>query len=506
MELKKIKSNIKKSQSDFHAVKEISKFLRDIEDIKKSQKIIYFSRIMHMQVFDVTGMRVGRIKDLAISGGDRFPEVSHLLLHRRRKDIVIPWKQVKTFNTCIILDRPFSSVEKRAAKDDDIFLNDHIMDKQVVDVNGLKVIRVNDISLTHVQNRLSVISIDIGSRAIFRRLGIEKILSIIPFKVSDRPVPWDTVEPLTHSLEKIHLKVPCPRVSDLHPADVAQLFDELSTIERDTLLKPMRSDRAARILLECDPEVQESIIKNLKHKRLALILEKMSPNDAANLITDHCKDRIDILLKAMNKNRASQIQEMFLYAKGSVARYMDSEFIALPQGMTIEEALAHIRSLPTHPKLFDGIYVVDDDYVFVGILSLKNFILASPQETLGSAMIPGTLSVEVNYPIELVEEIITKYDLLSIPVIDGNGRIRGIIHIEEILDVVLDRNQKNESFEATAEQKEELRENTRLKRYYTTLSKDINKLMRELESVKPRKSEYIGSVDAVKKDLAQAPE
>lgn len=466
-------------------IKEISKVLSEIEQSKKSQKVIYFSYLYKKPVVDSAARRVGLLKDLAISGGERFPEVSHILVENKTGRQLIPWNNVKRFNKIIVLNEPFRDVEKRAVAPDDVFLGEHILDKQVVDVNGLKLIRVNDIALTYIKNRLAVVNIDVGTKSIFRRLGFEKLAEMLPFNISDHPVSWESIEPLAKS-EKIHLKVPCARVSDLHPADVAELFDELSLYERNTILRAMKSETAAKVLLECEPEVQKSIIRSLKIKRIASIFEKMHANDVANLLTNHAKDMLDSILKVMEKSSAEKIQKMLAFEQDAAARYMSESFVEVEYQMTAEEAIEHIRKLQTHPNILYYVYAVDENKSLCGVVSLKKLILAAPKTRIIDIMTPKPISVEINDPIEYVGELIEKYDLMAIPVIDVYGRINGVINIDDILDIVLERIKTNQPIELSGEEKEDLIKEKRM-RFPFHIIRDVGQFLRYLDTFRPKK-------------------
>jgi magnesium transporter len=464
-------------------IKDISKVLTDIEESKRSKKIIYLSQFIGKGVYDSTKKRIGSVMDLSISGGNVFPEVSHILVKSSHHNMMIPWTDVARFNSWIELAKPLDKIDYRIVNDDDVFLVKNILDKQVVDVNGLKVIRVNDIALTYFKSKLAVVSIDVGSRSILRRLGLFGLSEFIPgFK--DHPVPWGSVEPLTRSLEKIHLKVPCARVSDLHPADVADVFEELSMRERNILLKSMKSDKAAKVILECEADVRASILKSLRAKRLASILEKMPANDAANLISDFSKQMQQFLLKTIAKDYALRIQEMLSFKEGSVARYMSSNVVTVRKDLTCSETLDFIRQLSSKPAAFHYVYVVNESDTLCGVVSLKNLIMADPSSILKDMMVSKVVTIEISDPIEYVEDIISKYDLLALPVVDVNGKVRGVVNIDDVLDLIVERTKAHQPFELSDKKMAEITKEKTRKKYYSTIIRDIGQLLRDLEPIR----------------------
>jgi Mg/Co/Ni transporter MgtE len=324
---------------------------------------------------------------------------------------------------------------------------------------------------------------------------LEKLIDWLHLNIKDHPVPWDTIEPLSGSVEKIHLKVPCPRVSNLHPADVADLFEELSLRERNTLLKSMNIETSAKVLLECDKEIRQSILKTMKTRRILSILDKMSPNDAASILAEYSVEDTDMMLKKMNPESAMKIQEMLSYQPGTVARYMGHVFVSVPQIFTVEETIARIRSLTKYPDNFHYIYIVDENEVLFGVISLKNLIIANPSAVLKDIMISKLVTVDMSHPIGYVKDLITKHDLMSLPVIDISGKIKGIIDIAEVLDVIIEQTPDHEPLELTVEQKETVKKSKRLRDYYSSIVKDIGKFMKDLESKKPKKQDYIAHMN-----------
>jgi magnesium transporter len=461
-------------------IKDISRVLSEIEESKKSQKIIYFSQLQGKGVYDAKKKRIGKLKDLAISGGITFPEVSHVLVQRRSGMILIPWQNISEFKDFIVLDKPLEEVSHRLIGEDDVFIGHNILDKQVVDVNGLKVIRVNDLALTFIKGKLAVVSIDIGSRSILRRLGMHYMADHVPW-FKDHPLPWGNVEPLTRSLEKIHLKVPCARVSDLHPADVAELFDELSNRERKILLKSMKSEKAAKVLVECEADIRAAILKSLKSKRLASILEKMPANDAANLLAGVDNVKQGLIFKNMEKEAAFKIQNMLSYKHNSVARFMSNTFVTARKYLTAEEAINLIRSFPKKPDNFHYVYIVDESDVLCGVVSLKNLIISPPKSVLAGFMVQKVVTVDINDPIEYVMDIVAKYDLLSIPVVDVSGKLRGVVNIYEIMDLIIERSKAHQPIELSEGLKKRIQEDKRVKDYYKLIIKDIGQLVKDLE-------------------------
>ncbi len=426
-------------------IKEISKILSDIEESKKSQKRFYLSELNNRKIYDSEYKLIGHLKDLAISGGERFPEVSHILIKEKAERVLISWQNVSEFGKTIKLNQPSQKIERRAVKSDDILLGVNILDQQVVDVNGLKVVRVNDIAITQIKGKLSVVNIDIGSRSMFRRLGYEKFLDRLHIKLKDHPVSWSSIEPLVGSVERIHLKVPCPRVSDLNPADVAELFDELSIIERTTIFRSMKSDTAARVLPECESDVQKSILKTLKPKRIASIFEKMQPNEAAGILSGYDHNTIKSIFIFMVREQALKVEEILSYNNGTAARYMSENYITISSDLTVGTAIDYIRSLAKYPATFYYIYVVEDNNILKGVLSLKQLIIADQNTHVRDIMIKKIIMVEMADKIENVEVLVARYDLKAIPVVDMEHRIKGIVNIDDILDMMMNKEKESSS-------------------------------------------------------------
>jgi Mg/Co/Ni transporter MgtE len=213
------------------------------------------------------------------------------------------------------------------------------------------------------------------------------------------------------------------------------------------------------------------------------------------MLAEYNADDASIMLKKMNSQNAVKIEELLSYKPGTVARYADDLFVAVQQSLTVEESITQLRALQRYPSSFYYVYITDENNTLVGVLSLKNLLLANPSSILKDIMKTKVVSVDMSHPIEYVKELITKYDLMSLPVIDINGRIKGVIDISKILDVVIDRTRSNEPFELNAEQKDTLDKNTRLRKYYSSIIKDMGKFMKDLDAIKPKKRDYVEYMD-----------
>ncbi|MBI2545980.1 magnesium transporter [Candidatus Woesearchaeota archaeon] len=411
-------------------IKEIGSFLRELEETKKSREITYFSQLLGTKIYDADNHHIGRLQDLVVTSGEKFPVVEALICQHGKFTIKIMWQFIAAFNTHINLTLPFYKIPKEKIQDNDILIGATIIDKQLVDINGLKVIRVNDIALAKIKGRLNLVSIDIGMRGILRRIGLQKVSGWLGIK--DQLVPWSNIEPLHDSLKRIRINVSMPHIDELHPADVADLLEELSMKERQSVFKSINSRTAARILEEAEDFVKKSVANSLEERRAALIIEKMSRHKAADilsLIDDEKKER---LLGLMKLEVAAAIRELLTYPAESAGRFMSLRYVAIPKHFTIRRTIEYLRRMDLKPRILHYVYVVDELNALAGVLSLRDIVLAHPEALAQDIMKRRVISIKTKAGVKDATAIMAKYDLLGLPVIDSERKIKGILNIEEV--------------------------------------------------------------------------
>ncbi|HEX9020140.1 MAG TPA: CBS domain-containing protein, partial [Nitrospirota bacterium] len=323
----------------------------------------------------------------------------------------------------------------------DILLCRDLLDKQIVDINGAKLVRVNDLELGDVRGRLCLVAADIGLRGLLRRLGAEKrgekFFSLFQYKLQHKLLSWHYVQSVEPKLARLTLTVSRQKVSSMHPADLAEIISEVSQKERTAIFGSLDVDTAAEALHELEPRVQADIIDDMSKERASDILERMPPDEAADVLGDLPEAKAQELINLMEKEEAEDVQELLEHEEDTAGGLMTTEYLAFPPDMTVEEAIKELRLEAPDVETIYYLYIVDRNERLQGVLSLKNLILARPQTLLSDIMKTPVKTLSLEAGQKDVAEFISKYNLLAAPVVDENAAMRGIVTVDDVVDFLL---------------------------------------------------------------------
>lgn len=401
----------------------------------------FVSELMGKSVTDYDGEYVGKLKDLlaAPRGEIHHPQVIAIEIKRRSDTLIIPMSDVAVLIApAIPLKKRIADIEPYVPSENDLFLVEDVFDKQIIDTNGIRVVRVNDLELTRVDGKIYVANVDIGSAGLLRRLGLSNLSRRLAGSTHRAPgfISWDDVE-LISSDEPMQLKVPGDKIAELHPADLAEILSDLSRQESSKLLEVLDIKTLADTLEEVEPDFQASLIGHMPDERIVDVLEEMAPDEAADLLAELPDDRSQELLRLMEDEEAEDILKLLAYPEESAGGIMNTEFISIPQHLTAEQVMTVLRETSHEAETIYYIYVHDDRKQLVGVLSLRQLVLAQPSAAVSDFM--ETRIVTVN-PLDKQEDcaqLISKYNLLAIPVVDEANRMHGIVTADDALDKII---------------------------------------------------------------------
>ncbi len=403
---------------------------------------IFVSDVQKKPVLDQTGEEIGKLKDIVVAGGDPFPAVTALVVASGRTAYVIPWEMINLFNRRVIsVNVTRSNLTPSAPAPNDILICRDILDKQIVDINGAKLVRVNDLELGDVKGRLCLVASDIGFRGILRRMGMEakgeKLFSLFRYKVPQRLIGWHYLQTMEPKLTKLTLTVSRQKVARIHPADLADIISEVSQKERSALFGSMDVETAAEALHELEPKVQVDIIDDMSKEQASDILEQMPPDEAADVLGDLPEAKAQELINLMEKEEAEDVQELLEHEEDTAGGIMTTEYLAFPPDMTVEEAIKELRLEAPNVETVYYLYILDTEEHICGVLSLKNLILASPEAKLREIMMTPVKTLPLDAAEKDVAEFVSKYNLLAVPVVDETMAMRGIVTVDDVVDFLL---------------------------------------------------------------------
>ena len=404
--------------------------------------MVFLSELLGAEVVDVGQRRAGRVRDVTVTPIEPYPLVTGIVTSRRQA-LVVPWSEVRTFAAReVALRVPREEVSPLPANPDDIWLARDVLDKQVIDIDGRRVVRVNDLQLVESGGRMLLVAADIGMRGLLRRLGLEVVGKRLA-RLLGRDLPivlvsWDAVQSLSdRSQDAVRLRISAQRIGKLHPADIADIVEELSAKQRSAIFESLTDEVAADTLEEMEPEEQVSVIEHMDSERASEILEEMPPDEVADILADLPEARAHEILGLMEKDEADDVRELLAFPEDTAGGMMTTEYVAVSVGLTAQECIDALRVLEPEAESIYYVYVVDEEEHLRGVLSLRDLIVANPNTPITEFMRREIVSVPLEASAEEVAAVLTKYNLLAVPAVDDEGRLRGIVTVDDALDRVL---------------------------------------------------------------------
>lgn len=400
---------------------------------------LFVSEVLGEPVLDPRGEELGRLKDLIIIKAEPLPKVSAIVIERKKRPYKINWQDLELFNKRIITAKiQASELVAYDMTSPDLLAVRDLLDKQIVDVNGIKVVRVNDIKLEGYESEALLTAVDVGIRGILRRLGIERkgedILSLFKVTIPQNLISWNYIQPLQSKLTELTLTVPRQMLSELHPADIAELIRQVPHQEGVAFLKNLDVDVAADTISELNPETQVEIIKDMDTEKASDIIEQMSPDVAADVLSELPADKAREILEHIEKEEAEDIQELLGHEDDTAGGLMTNEFIAYPPDITVQEVLRRFKEDAAEIDTVYYIYVTDPEERLLGVLSLRELLIAEPDARLSEVMVTKLKTVTPDVDEKVVAEMFTKYNLVALPVVDTEGSLLGIVTVDDVME------------------------------------------------------------------------
>lgn len=400
--------------------------------------MFFLSKILGQQVKDSRSQPVGVLDDIVVTIRRKYPSTTKLLVKSGRKKMLLSWDVVRNFEESQTLLRlPADQLEAVEPEEGEIFLAGDILDKQIVDTEGHKLIRVNDLQLARANGSLRVVGVDISSGAIMRRLGLSRLAERFSRRVQPTLIDWKAVEPISGEASGMKLQVTHDKLALLHPADIADIANELSPEERVAVVESLEDEVAADTVEEMHPNFQVALLNDMDEKKAAVILSNMDPDDAADLLADLSEEKAASLLASMRLKEARDVRHLLRYEEDTAGGVMTTEFLAVPPGLTAGEAVDRLRKLEAGAETIYYMYVVDDDGHLVGVFSLRDLIVAQRDAKVEEFMEKHLISLRTDTSLEEVAQVVAKYNLLAAPVVDEDNIMRGIITVDDAIDIIL---------------------------------------------------------------------
>jgi magnesium transporter len=401
--------------------------------------MVFYSQLIGREILDQKGNKVGALNDFTADFSKKIPSITDLVFKDHGKLKRIPVKYLESLEkTGIFLNEVKDKLELfDVDMEKDMLLADVILDQQVVDIDGQKVVRANDIVLEKIGDEFCFTSIDIGLKGIVRRLGLSKLNMTLLATVPQNLIKWENVETLRGQLKDIQLKVSHEKLAKMHPADIADIVENLSHKERAIFFKSLDNEKAADTLEESEPDVQKSVVRHLKKDRIAQILENMTPDEAVDLLGLLPKDKIEEYLSKMEATKALALRNIMRYEEDEAGGIMTTEYISVPKDFTADQAINLLRENGPKVEQIHNLYVVDSVQHLMGRISMKDLLLNKGDARVEDIMKKKIFKVNTEASTKEIQRLFKKYNLLSLPVVNSDNKLVGVITHDDIYDIAL---------------------------------------------------------------------
>ncbi|MDQ3180199.1 MAG: CBS domain-containing protein [Acidobacteriota bacterium] len=405
--------------------------------------MLYLSQILGRPIFDAEGEKIAAIKDVIVRYGEEdYPPVLGLVARYRRRNFFMPRTQFSTLNeTGAKMNSEVLNLSPFTRRTGEVLLAKDVLDNQLIDVDGKRVVRVNDVQIIEVAGEWRVTGADVSLQGFLRRLmpagfyGSNRVVEVLD---------WADVGYLAtdKSSVAVKLKSSKDKLSRLHPVEIAQLAERLSPIHRTEIVESLDNEIAADTLEEMSTENQARILEGMDGERAADLLEEMSPDDAVDVLGEMDEERAQELFALMEDDEKADVAELMPFGHDTAGGLMTTEFVTFPKDLTVSQAIARLRDTAETPNMIYYLYVVEEEnsWKLVGLISLRSLILADPTYQLSQVMRDKFQSAHPNDDAEEVAQTIAEYNLLALPVVDDLGEIAGIVTVDDAMEILLPKN------------------------------------------------------------------
>lgn len=408
--------------------------------VQEPEFFVYLSQILGKPVQDRQGRTIGRLADVSANLGEPYPSVGCIRIHPqgRKAPLYLSWQDARDSNGSIRAEHP--PTEGRALGENELFLRDALLDKQIVDTNGAKVRRVNDLQFLRSHDRLHLVHVDVGFRGLMRRVGLERAMdlllqSLFDYELPNQFISWKYVQPVS-SPDLLRLSITQNRLAQLHPADLADIIEDLDIHQRAAVFQSLDVETAAETLEETDPKIQVSLIETVAADKASDIIEEMSLSEAADLLGDLPRDKAEGILKEMEQDIADDVKELLAHPEEEAGGLMTTAFLSVPPERTASQVLEILRLEAMELDFVYYVYVLDPQERILGMLSLRELLAAAPEARVDDLMDTRFVTVLLDEEPDEIAEQFAKYGVMAIPVVDRDDRMKGVIPFRNLLELV----------------------------------------------------------------------
>jgi CBS domain-containing protein/sporulation protein YlmC with PRC-barrel domain len=411
----------------------------------------YLSGIIGKEAFGADGDAIGIIKDLlvnAVPSGQIDPDQQMIIGVKLSIGNTTSFYSFQSFRvvkarenlnvTCTGLDEI-----SREEIDNGLLLVENILDKQIVDLNGRKLVRVNDVRLATISTGTFAVAVDISIEGLLRRIGISRpiktILSIFKLNIPAKFILWDDFQAIDFSNLNIKLSKSYAKLHTLHPSDLADILEDLGKKSSMTVFSALDEEKAADVLEELEPHAQLQIIENLPIDKAADVLEKMPADEAADIIDELEEEKAEMLLDAMDLESSQDVRDLLEYDDDLVGSIMTTDYLSFSASKTVEEVLHELRSKKPEAAELYNLFVTESNDELIGTFNLRDLVLAEPKLTVSQIMKSEPVSLFDDQKTRAIAEVVSKYNLLAVPVVDRQNLLQGMVVVDDVVEDLINK-------------------------------------------------------------------
>jgi len=411
----------------------------------------YLSGIIGKEAFGADGDAIGIIKDLlvnAVPSGQNDPNqqlVTGVRLKIKKETRFYSFKSFRVVKAREMLNVSCTGLIELSNEEveNGLLLVENILDKQIVDLNGRKLVRVNDVRLATLPAGTFAVAVDIGIEGLLRRIGIalpiKRILSLFKVNIPAKFILWDDVQAIDHSNLNIVLSKSYAKLHTLHPSDLADILEDLGKKSSMSVFSALDEEKAADVLEELETQTQIHIIENLPVNKAADVLEKMPADEAADIIDELEDDRAELLLKEMDTESSQEVRELLEYPDNSVGSLMTTDILSFKPEKTVQEVIEDLRSKKPEAAELYSLFVTEKNDELIGTFNLRDLVVAAPETLVGQIMKSEPVFLYDNQKVQDISELISKYNLLAVPVVDTANQLQGMVVVDDVVEDLINK-------------------------------------------------------------------
>ena len=401
-----------------------------------------------MPVTDAQGQIRGKLRDIAVATGPDAGKVAGLVLKTRTGLCIVPSQEVMETPAGTLELRTVEALTPLRDQGNFLYLQQDLVDRQIIDIHGRKVVRVNDVDLEWLGHGsvhlLRVAEVEVGLRGAFRRVfkGLlpRPSLERLSRRFAPRGIPWQFVDVIeVDPARRVKLRIEHERLAEMHPSDLAEILEDLAPAEREAIFTSLDEEVAAETLEEVEPKLQKALLEKLDEEKIADIVEEMDPGAAADLLAELSEEQSDAILEEMEPEERQEVAELLEFDEHSAAGCMTTDFVFLGADATVAQAVQALRSFDGDAESVTEVYLLDEKRVLKGAVALARLVMAQPEAHLSVLTEPRVLSCPAKMKQNELAEMFDKYNLHALPVVDREGRMVGVVQADHVISFLRDK-------------------------------------------------------------------